>query len=91
MNTLSSPEESNLEHGLWSRLAWQSVVIWAVTTGILIGAVFLLDNTNLVTTNGLWKSIPMREWVEGTSYSLDPANLLYYPLNSSLIRKVCYS
>lgn len=86
IDSFSSPEELNSEQGLWSRLAWQSVVIWAVTTGILIGAVFLLDNTNLVTTNGLWKSIPMREWVEETSYSLDPANLLYYPLNSSLIR-----
>jgi hypothetical protein len=45
-----------------------------------------IDNTNLVTTNGLWKSLDVSKWYEGITHPVDESNLLYFPVTGYALR-----
>src|ERR1700722_20361007 len=55
---------------------------------IYLGAVVVLDNTNIGTTNGLWKTPLVRGWEKGTSHKLDSGEWLYPPLYGVLCRAI---
>jgi hypothetical protein len=53
----------------------------------LCALIVFFDNANRATTNGLWKSIDVARWVDGTPDRFtDAANLLYYPVIGALVR-----
>ncbi len=62
---------------------------FVVIASFLLLAVFQLyvDNVFIVTTNGLWKSVVVREWAEHPSFvNLDMANVLYFPVYGGMVR-----
>ena len=68
---------------------------WTITILLTLGfaiahttLVLHLDNTNLGTANGLWKSIDVRAWELGAGRSQDTAGLLYAPVYGWLCRWV---
>ena len=64
--------------------AFSIVLITAVS---LISFMAWLDNVHINTSNGLWKSVLVRQWkADFGAAPLDPSNYLYYPLVSSLCR-----
>jgi len=66
---------------------WEPILIFAIGLSLLCALIVFYDNVHRATTNGLWKSIPMRLWVEHrTERYTDPGNLLYYPVLGSLLR-----
>ena len=55
---------------------------------IHIGLIVKLDNTNLSTTNGLWKTPAVSAWEHGTGTPLDSGGFLYLPVYGYLSRLV---
>jgi hypothetical protein len=59
---------------------WISTCLGCGTFGLYVFLVFYLDNTNLVTTNGLWKLPGVQRWEHFNVGSVDPSNFLYFPV-----------
>jgi hypothetical protein len=70
----------------WSLLS--AVLIALIFGSIYATAVVKLDNTNIGTTNGLWKTPMIRGWEKGTGRDLDNGEWLYQPLYGRLCRLI---
>ncbi len=58
---------------------WVACLLFVSLATVYIGLIVYLDNTNLSTTNGLWKSPWVRAWELGTGRPIDSGGLLYLP------------
>ena len=65
-----------------------AVLVFLVFAGIYLVAVVELDNTNIGTTNGLWKTPAVRGWEKGTGQRVDSGEWLYLPLYGVLCRAI---
>jgi hypothetical protein len=66
---------------------WELALILVAASIGLCAVIFYFDNVHRATTNGLWKSLDVIRWVERAPDRVtDPANLLYYPVVSALVR-----
>jgi hypothetical protein len=65
-----------------------AAVVFLIFAGIYTTAVVKLDNTNIGTTNGLWKTAMIRGWEKGTGNNLDSGEWLYAPLYGRLCRLI---
>jgi hypothetical protein len=54
--------------------------IMFTTLTVYVYLVYWLKNTNLVTTNGLWKLPAVEQWSHFHVGTIDPSNFLYFPL-----------
>jgi hypothetical protein len=72
------------------RLALLIAVCLCVSLSALyIALIVYLDNTNLGTTNGLWRSPWVHEWEAGAAnHRIDTGELLYYPTFGFLCRLI---
>lgn len=63
---------------------WPEVVAVGLAVAVaLLGLQLYLRNANIDTTNGLWKSIDVRRWIDDPSWQrLDFSNILYYPIEA---------
>jgi hypothetical protein len=68
--------------------SWLDALSIALITALsLISFMAWLDNVHINTSNGLWKSVLVRQWkADFGAAPLDPSNYLYYPLVSTLCR-----
>jgi len=62
---------------------------WSVVAALVVAAAYVilvvnLDNTNVGTSNGLWKSVDVRTWKQGIDGSIDNGGLLYAPVYGHL-------
>src|SRR5579871_6341826 len=64
------------------------VLVFVVFSAIYVAAVVKIDNTNIGTTNGLWKTPMIHGWEKGTSHQLDTGEWLYPPLYGFLCRLI---
>jgi hypothetical protein len=71
-----------------SRTAIAAFFVFLILAGIYLAAVVELDNTNIGTTNGLWKTPAVRGWEKGISHKLDSGEWLYVPLYGMLCRAI---
>jgi len=55
---------------------------------IYIALIVKIDNTNLQTTNGLWKTPSVYSWEHGTGRPLDSGGFLYFPSYGYLSRLI---
>lgn len=62
--------------------------VFLIFASIYLVAVVELDNTNIGTTNGLWKAPTVRGWEKGTSHKLDSGEWLYPLLYGTLCRLI---
>jgi hypothetical protein len=70
------------------RPPFAAALVFLIFAGIYAAAVVKLDNTNIGTTNGLWKTPGIRGWEKGTGKSLDSGEWLYTPLYGHLCRLI---
>jgi hypothetical protein len=63
---------------------WPEVVAVGLVTAVAFLSLQLyLRNVNIDTTNGLWKSIDVRRWIDDPSWQrVDFSNVLYYPVEA---------
>jgi hypothetical protein len=66
----------------------RSLIVFLIFASVYLVAVVELDNTNIGTTNGLWKTPMVRGWEMGTSHKLDSGEWLYLPLYGVLCRAI---
>lgn len=67
--------------------AKQAFSVVLISFCLLLGFQLYVDNVFIVTTNGLWKSVVVREWAQHPgSAVLDLANALYFPIYGVLTR-----
>lgn len=58
-----------------------AIIVFLVSLLFFWSAIFFLDNTNINTTNGLWKSQCVKGWSESPpKRHFDAANLIYFPV-----------
>jgi hypothetical protein len=85
MNSHSGNFTSHTEQP--SVLIFDAIRVLIVAFVILLGFQLYVDNVFIVTTNGLWKSVLVRQWADNPAPgNLDLANLLYYPAYGQLTR-----
>jgi hypothetical protein len=65
----------------------------AIFVVILVAALYLtlgraIDNTNNGTANGLWKSVDVAAWEQGTAHPIDGSGVYYIPLYGLLSRLI---
>ncbi len=65
-----------------------AALICAALTVVHLALIVYLDNTNLATTNGLWKSPWIHAWETGTGRPVDTGDLLYLPAYGVLCRLI---
>jgi hypothetical protein len=64
-----------------------AITVVIVAFGVLLGFQLYIDNVFIVTTNGLWKSVVVRQWADNPDLvNLDLANILYFPVYGQLTR-----
>ncbi|HEV1287667.1 MAG TPA: hypothetical protein VNU44_20250 [Bryobacteraceae bacterium] len=71
-----------------SRSLIAACFVFLIFASVYLAAVVELDNTNIGTTNGLWKTPMVRGWEKGTSHKLDSGEWLYLPLYGVLCRAI---
>jgi hypothetical protein len=70
-----------------SALIFDAIGVVIVAFAMLLSFQLYVDNVFIVTTNGLWKSVLVRQWADNPDLgNLDLANLLYYPAYGQLTR-----
>ncbi|MDD1619455.1 MAG: hypothetical protein LUQ52_08215, partial [Methylococcaceae bacterium] len=70
-----------------SALITGAIMVIIATFAILLSFQLYVDNVFIVTTNGLWKSIVVRQWADNPDIvNLDLANLFYFPVYGQLTR-----
>ena len=70
-----------------SALISGAIMVIIVAFSILLSFQLYVDNVFIVTTNGLWKSVVVRQWADNPDLvNLDLANLLYFPVYGQLTR-----
>jgi hypothetical protein len=66
---------------------WELLLIVLVATVVLFGVIRYYDDVHRATTNGLWKSLDVTLWVEGSPERFtEGSNVLYYPVIGALVR-----
>jgi len=65
-----------------------ALVIAILTAMAYISLVVTIDNTNLGTTNGLWKAPTVAAWEHGGSFPIDSGGILYGDLYGHLARLI---
>lgn len=71
-----------------SRTAIAAFLVFLIFASIYLVAVVEMDNTNIGTTNGLWKTPAVRGWEKGTGHKLDSGEWLYQPVYGLLCRAI---
>jgi hypothetical protein len=71
-----------------SRSPIAACFVFLIFASIYLVAVVELDNTNIGTTNRLWKTPAVRGWEKGTGQKLDSGEWLYLPLYGLLCRAI---
>lgn len=71
-----------------SHTAIAAFLVFLSFATIYLVAVVEMDNTNIGTTNGLWKTPAVRGWEKGISHKLDSGEWLYVPLYGMLCRAI---
>lgn len=62
-------------------LRWQLAAAFVLTLLFLVGMIQWLQNVNIFTSNGMYKSIQAEPWIHDYWHArLDPSNYLYFPL-----------
>ena len=70
-----------------SALITGAIMAMVVTFPIMLCFQLYVDNVFIVTTNGLWKSIVVRQWADNPNVAnIDIANFFYYPAYGYLTR-----
>jgi len=70
-----------------SAMIFGAIMLSLVAFSILLSFQLYVDNVFIVTTNGLWKSIVVRQWADDPDLvNLDLANFFYFPVYGQLIR-----
>ena len=67
---------------------WVALLLFIVFASIYLAAIVKIDNTNIGTTNGLWKTPMVRGWEMGSARQLDSGEWLYAPLYGFLCRLI---
>ncbi|MBV8393711.1 MAG: hypothetical protein JOY81_11070 [Alphaproteobacteria bacterium] len=63
------------------KLRWQLAAAFVLTLLFLVGVIQWLQNGNIFTSNGMYKSIQAEPWIHDYWHArLDPSNYLYFPL-----------
>jgi hypothetical protein len=70
------------------RLYSFAILIVAALAACHVLLIVRLDNTNLATSNGLFKSLDVRAWELRTGQPLDDAGILYAPVYGALARAI---
>ena len=71
-----------------SRSLLGALLVFIILSSIYATAVVTIDDTNIGTTNGLWKAPTIRQWELGTTHKLDNGEWLYMPLYGHLCRLI---
>jgi hypothetical protein len=86
VDVVSEPRElMPIRRGRWLLIGG---LLFLSMASIYAGLIFYLDNTNLETTNGLWKSPWVHAWELGTGRPVDTGDLLYIPAYGFLCRLI---
>ncbi len=67
---------------------WVACLLFVSLATVYIGLIVYLDNTNLATANGLWKSPWVHAWELGTDRPVDTGDLFYLPAYGLLCRLI---
>ncbi len=78
-------DECNIETPTSRSLLLGFLITATISTLVLACTVAYMDNTNINTTNGLWKSLDVAKWVEWEEPKLDRANLIYHPTTALMV------
>jgi hypothetical protein len=65
---------------------WIAVIAGLLVTLAYLSFIVSTDNTNLGTTNGLWKTPQVSAWEHGTGAPVDNGGFLYFPTYGTLAR-----
>ena len=69
------------------RIVLDLLAVFVISAIVFLALFAYLDNTNINTTNGLWKSLRVKEWVENSPGKyIDNANVLLFPVNGLIVR-----
>lgn len=73
--------------GSHRHLAFESIIAGATVCFIMLIFQHYMQNVHITTTNGLWKSMRVSEFIQAPSWQLlDPPNALFYPLEAFIGR-----
>lgn len=65
----------------------EAAAVAVLALPLLLAFQLYVDNVFIITTNGLWKSVVVRQWADHPDLSnLDLANVLYFPVYGRLVR-----
>lgn len=70
------------------RYGYLAVVVALIVAAAYIGLVVAIDNTNLGTTNGLWKAPDVLAWAHGATQPFDTGEMLYTDAYGHLARLI---
>lgn len=66
---------------------FETLLVLAGSFAFLVSFILWFDNTQTVTSNGVFKALTVRSWMaDPATARLDPSNYLYYPLMAVLCR-----
>lgn len=70
-----------------SWIAYDTTLLLLGSFAFLVGFILWFDNTQTITSNGVFKALTVRSWMaDPATARLDPSNYLYYPLMAVLCR-----
>jgi hypothetical protein len=81
-------ERSSSAEPSWRRRLLTACVVLLVLFAVHVTLIVKIDNTNLGTTNGLWKSPSVYQWEHGKGRPVDTGGFLYLPAYGLLCRLV---
>ena len=70
------------------RYRYYALAIAAIVACIYLCLIVTIDNTNLGTTNGLWKTPSVSAWEHHTGTPVDSGGFLYFPIYGTLARLI---
>ena len=86
MSNFSIPLVADGSPSAVGRYGYFAVVIALLVALFYVGFIVTTDNTNLATTNGLWKTPSVSAWEHGGEAPPDSGGLLYFPAYGHLAR-----
>jgi hypothetical protein len=88
MRDFSIPISMDTSPAAIGRYGYLAAVVALLVALLYIGFIVTTDNTNLGTTNGLWKTPSVSAWEHGTAAPLDSGEFLYLPAYGFLARLI---
>ena len=84
MNGKGTPALTMARPGIAEPAEWPATfAVFAAAAFALLAFQMYLQNVNIATTNGLWKSIDVKRWIATPSWQrVDFANVLYFPVQA---------